>query len=120
MRISTASAANTTIDNLNARQSSLMDLQGKLSVGKRVVRASDDPGGMAQAERARTRLDRIQTEQRALSNQRGSLAQAESALGNAGTLLQSARDLIVSAGNPSLSVSDRASVAAQLSGMRDQ
>lgn len=120
MRIGTASAANATIDSLNARQSSLGNLQQQVSAGKKVLRPSDDPGGAGQAERARTRIDRIQIEQRALVNQRASLGQAESTLGDATTLLQSARDLMTSASNPALGASDRASIAAALSGMRDQ
>ena len=52
------------IRNVSARQTSLVNLQENLTSGKRVVRASDDPVSAAQAERALTRISRIQTEQR--------------------------------------------------------
>ncbi len=67
-----------------------------------MVRASDDPVAAAQAERALTRISRIQTEQRALENQRNAIAQAESTMGDAIGLVQEARELMVSAGNGAL------------------
>ena len=80
MRISTANGYDATMDNLNNRQAGLADLQEKLSAGKRVLRASDDPTAMAQAERAMNRIKRIETEQRMLSGQRNAMALAESNL----------------------------------------
>ena len=82
--------------------------------------ASDDPVAAAQAERALTRLSRIQTEQRALETQRNAIAQAESAMGDAVGLVQNARELIVSAGNGTLTPNDRATIANQLQGLREQ
>ena len=81
MRIATATGYDTTMDNLNNRQAGLADLQEKLSAGKRVLRASDDPTAMAQAERAMNRMKRLETEQRVLSGQKNSIALAESTLG---------------------------------------
>jgi flagellar hook-associated protein 3 FlgL len=61
---------------------------------------------------------RIDAQRRALDASRGDMQLSESALGDAGSLLQSARDLLVSAGNASYSASDRATVVQQLQGMR--
>ena len=65
-RVSTANMYDSAIRNLGTRQKSLVDLQENLTSGKRVVRPSDDPVAAAQAERALTRLTRIQAEQRQL------------------------------------------------------
>ena len=97
-RVSTANMYDATLRNLSARQKTLVDLQENLTAGKRVVRPSDDPVAAAQAERALTRISRIQTEQRALDVQRNAIAQAESTLGDAVGLVQEIRQLVVAAG----------------------
>ena len=119
-RVGTANMYDYAIRNVSARQTSLVNLQENLTSGKRVVRASDDPVSAAQAERALTRISRIQTEQRALENQRNAIAQAESTMGDAISLVQEARQLMVSAGNGTLTSNDRATIANQLQSLRDQ
>ena len=119
-RVGTANMYDNSIRNVSARQTSLVNLQENLTSGKRVVRASDDPVSAAQAERALTRISRIQTEQRALENQRNAIAQAESTMGDAIGLVQEARQLMVSAGNGALTSKDRATIANQLQSLRDQ
>ena len=119
-RVGTANMYDNAIRNVSARQTSLVNLQENLTSGKRVVRASDDPVSAAQAERALTRISRIQTEQRALENQRNAIAQAESTMGDAISLVQEARQLMVSAGSGALTSNDRATIANQLQSLRDQ
>jgi flagellar hook-associated protein 3 FlgL len=120
MRLGTANTYDNTLANLTARQTSLADLQEKLSAGKRVVRASDDPTGAAQAERAMTRSARVDTEQRALNLQRNSMTVAESTLGDASSLLQTMRELVLSAGDAAYTATNRNSIAQELTGQRDQ
>ena len=119
-RLGTASQYDSALRNISQRQTDLSNLQENLTSDKRVVRASDDPVAAAQAERALTRISRIQTEQRALDQQRNSIAQAESSLGDAVKLGQDIRELLVSAGNASQVPSDRRTVANQLQSLRDQ
>lgn len=119
-RVGTANMYDNALRNLSARQTNLSNLQENLTSGKRVVRASDDPVSAAQAERALNRLSRIQTEQRALETQRNAIAQAESALGDAVGLVQNFRQLVVNAGNATLTPNDRATIANQLQGLREQ
>ncbi len=119
-RIGTATQYDSTVRNISTRQNSLARLQENLSAGKRVLRASDDPVAAAQAERALTRIARIQTEQQALDVQRSAVAQAESSLGDAVALVQQMRELAVSAGNGSYNASDRKSIADQMQGLREQ
>ncbi|RYY98043.1 MAG: flagellar hook-associated protein 3 [Comamonadaceae bacterium] len=119
-RLASANTFGNAIDRITARQSQLASLQEQLSAGKRVLRPSDDPTGAAQAERAITRLSRVATDQRALEVQRNAVAAAESTLGDAVAAVQDFRELVVQAGNSTLSTTDRASIAQRLSGLRDQ
>jgi flagellar hook-associated protein 3 FlgL len=120
IRLGSANAYDTALSNIMNRQSSLSSLQENLTSGKKVVRASDDPTGAAQAERAITRLARIETDQRALESQRNSIAQAESTLADVSDALQNFRELAVSAGNASHTAQERKAIATQLMGYRDQ
>lgn len=119
-RVSTANMYDSSVRNLSARQKTLVDLQENLTSGKRVVRASDDPVAAAQAERALTRIGRIQTEQRALDVQRNSIAQAETTLGDAIGLVQEMRQLIVGAGGGALKNEDRKTYANQIQSLQEQ
>ena len=119
-RISSANAYDNALRNLSARQTDLSNLQENLTTGKRVVRASDDPTGAALAERAMTRISRIQTDQRALDSQRNSITTAEGTLGDVVNALQDFRELVVTAGNGIHSAPERKAIALQLTGLRDQ
>ena len=90
-RVATANMYDNSIRNIGGRQSSLAEQSEKLTAGKRVLRASDDPVAAAQAERAITRMERIKVEQSALSLQRNAMAEGESTLGDAVGLLQEMR-----------------------------
>ncbi|HEV7575688.1 MAG TPA: flagellar hook-associated protein FlgL [Caldimonas sp.] len=120
MRISTANAFDNGIDTLSRRQAEMTALQDQLTSGKRISRASDDPAAAARAERAIASVGRSETSQRAVDASKVLMTQTESNLGDAGTLLQRARELVVSAGNASFSDADRTSVANELQSLRDQ
>ncbi|MGL4808678.1 MAG: flagellin, partial [Giesbergeria sp.] len=119
-RVGTANMYDNALRNLGERHSSLVGLQDNLTAGKRVVRPSDDPVAAAQAERALTRITRIQTEQRALEVQRNAISQAESSLGEAVNLVQEMRQLMVNAGSGTLTTNDRKTISQQLQSLRDQ
>ena len=119
-RVSTANMYDSSVRNLSTRQKTLVDLQENLTSGKRVVRPSDDPVAAAQAERALTRISRIQTEQRALEVQRNAITQAETTLGDAIGLVQEMRQLMVGAGGGALKNEDRKTYANQIQSLRDQ
>ena len=120
MRIGTANSVETALDQLYKRQSELTTLQEQLSSGKKINRASDDPTGAAQAERALTKLSRIATDQRALETRRNAISSAESSLKDAIGLVQNIRELVVSAGNASHTAKDRATLGQQMAAARDQ
>ncbi len=119
-RLGSANTYDNTLVNLQTRQTDLANLQEQLTSGKKVTRPSDDPTGAAQAERALNRIARIATDQRALDAQKNSIASAESTLGDVTDALQSIRELVVSAGNGIHTSADRATIANQISGLRDR
>ena len=120
MRVTTAHSYDTTIAQLNKRQAELVEKQERISTGKRVIRASDDPVSAALAETVQNRLSRVQTDQRTIDASRTSMQQAESALGEAGDLIQKVRDLMVSGGNATYGDTERLALADQIEGLREQ
>lgn len=120
LRLASANTYENAVRTLNARNAGLASLQENLSSGKRVLRPSDDPTAAAQAERALTRISRIQTEQRALDLQKNTLALSESTLADATGLMQNFRDLVVNAGNGANSPLERETLAKQMTAIREQ
>jgi flagellar hook-associated protein 3 FlgL len=120
MRISTANAFDASVDSLQKRQAQLSDAQQRLSNGKRVLHASDDPSAAARAERALATVSRSDATQRALDASRNAMTLGEAALGDAGDLLQQIRETLVQAGNPSYSDKERAALASKIAGLRTQ
>ena len=120
MRLGTSHTYDSALEQLMKRQVEMASQQEKLTSGKRVNRASDDPTGASQAERALTRMSRLESDQRTLSLQTNALTMAESTLGESTNLVQRFRELVVSAGNTSYNTRDRATIAQQLTGLRDQ
>lgn len=119
-RVSTANSYDRTLHNIGQRSSELAKSQEHNSSGKRVLRASDDAVAATLAERARNRQLRNEADLRALEASRTALTQVESALGDGIELTQQARELIVQAGNSTLSATDRGILANQIDGLRDQ
>jgi len=119
LRITTAYAFDTSLRNLQLRQQAMSESQERLTSGKRVLRASDEPAAAAHAERARAAIVRADADQRALDTSRSAMQFTEAALGDAGELLQQARARLVEAGNGSYSDSERATLAAAIRGLRN-
>ncbi len=120
IRTGSANTYDNAVRNITSRQSALSSLQENLTSGKKIVRASDDPTGAANAERALTRISRIATDQRALESQRNAITQAEGTLGDVTDALQRFRELVVNAGNGVHSGAERRAIAIELQGLRDE
>ena len=120
MRISSAAAFDSSLRNLQQRQIGLADAQERLTLGKRVIKASDDPTAAARAERSLATINRTEANLRALDASRSVMQQTEVALGDAGDLMQQVREFMVSAGNASYSDDERRVVATALRGLRTQ
>ena len=119
-RIPTLYALDRSIDAMNERRAALTRAQEQLSTGKRINSPSDDPLASAQAERTRAQLARMQIERRMMDFARGMLSQADSTMGQVGETLQFVREQLLAAGNGTLAPADRAMIAQQLSGMREE
>ena len=119
-RLGTANMYDRTINNISKQQADLASQMEHASAGKRVIRASDDPVAAAQAERARTRLSRIETDQRQLDAQTATIKYGESTLGEINSALQEFRSLIVNAGNGAYNQTQRDTLVEQLQSLRAQ
>ncbi len=120
MRITTASSYATTIDNLQQRQQGLSDAQERLSSGKRVLKASDDPAAAARVERALAAELRSEASQRSVDASKLLVGQTESALRDAYELLSQVREALVASGNASYTDAERAIQGNKIQGLRDQ
>jgi flagellar hook-associated protein 3 FlgL len=120
MRLSTSNTYGNALDSLVDRQSRLAGTQEQLTTGRRVNRASDDPAAAARSERALAAERRAGASQRAVDASNNAMTLTETALGDAGSLLQSAREALVAAGNATYSDTERKGVANQLADLREQ
>ncbi len=120
LRITTAQSFSTGVEQLQQRQRELAATQERLTSGKRVARASDDPTAAARAERALATTARSEASQRALEASRNAMTMTEGALADAGELMQQAHEAMVAAGNASYSDAERAVVAGRLAAIRQQ
>lgn len=116
MRISTSSLYEASTSQMSTLQSQLAKTQLQLGANKRVLTPSDDPVASArmlevsQSQSMNTQFGTNRT------SARNSLSQVDNTLTNITNLMTNVKTLIVRAGNPSLSDSDRASLATELDG----
>lgn len=120
LRLSTSQAFDSGLERLQQRQRELTDAQERLTSGKRVSKASDDPAAAARAERALASMSRHDASQRALEASRSVLTLTESTLGESGDLLQQVRETLIAAGNASYGDSERVALAERLQALRSQ
>ena len=119
-RISTTRVHEAGIETLQKRQVDLADAQERLTSGKRVTKASDDPAAAARAERALAGEMRAQTSERAVEASRTAMSLSETAMGDVVELLQQAREAMVAAGNASYTDNERRGLAEKLTSIRQQ
>ena len=120
MRIATAYSFSQVVDNLDQRQVDLSNAENVLTTGKKVNQPSDDPVAAAAGQRAASAISRTNADKTALDAAQSNMTLIESNLGSATSLIQSAQQDLVQAGNGSLSTSDRQTLAQQLSSLRSQ
>lgn len=120
LRISTLRQTESGIATLQKRQVEMADAQERLTSGKRVLKASDDPAAAARAERALAGQMRAETSQRAVDASRTAMSLSETAMGDSLELLQQAREAMVAAGNASYSDQERSNLAEKIKAIRNQ
>lgn len=120
MRISTLMMYQQNMRGITDSQSTWLKYGEQMSTGLRVNRPSDDPIAASQAvvlSQAQAQTSQFATA-RSFATQR--ISQEENTLASVTTAIQSAQEKIVYAGNGTLSDDDRASLATDLQGIRDQ
>ena len=101
-RVTSQTIQRSTLANLQTNLSSVAKLQGQLSSGKKVAKASDDPVHAAQLMSLRGEQTRNTQYERNVQDATSWLTTIDSALQTASTNLRKARDLVVQGGNDSL------------------
>lgn len=120
LRLSTAGLHAQGLAALLERQSSLAKVQQQLVTGDKLVRASENPAGAAQAQRldhALAELERFGGNADALAHR---LHLQEEALIDADDVLSRARELALQANVPTLSPSDRQAIGDEVRQLRQQ
>lgn len=120
MRVSTAMIFESGVAGIQAKQSEMLKTQQQLSTGRRIVTPADDPVASAQALQL-TQADEINSRLRVNRDFAiGQLQVAETTVARVGDLLQRVREIAVAAGDASYTDADRASLANELGGIREE
>src|SRR5205823_12730540 len=99
MRISTGLLFQQSNAAINGQEASLLHLQQQLSLGKRIITASDDPVGAAQAVAVRGAQSQNQQFMSNAATARDMLNHNDAVLGSATDILQSVRTTALASGN---------------------
>jgi flagellar hook-associated protein 3 FlgL len=120
MRISTASFYEQSQQAMGTLQAKLVRVQQQIASGSKIMKASDDPLGATRAL-ATSQSIALQAQYAASRTQATqSLSMEENALQSVTTVLQSARTLVIQAGNGALTDADRGAIATALEASMDQ
>ncbi|MDN0124169.1 flagellar hook-associated protein FlgL [Yersinia aleksiciae] len=120
MRLSTNMIYQQTMQGVTNAQSLWMQSGQQLSTGKRVVNPSDDPMAASQAVMVSQSQSENSQYTLARSFARQSSSLETTVLSQATTTIQSIQSLFIGAAKDSLSDDDRASMATELQGLKDQ
>lgn len=114
MRVSTVDLYRRTVDNLTIQQAVINDLQLKISAGKKIITASDDPIGATKASNLRYEISKFSQFIKNSDSAKSLLEYEDSILDSVSKLYQRLRELTISAGNASLGSDDRDAVATEM------
>jgi flagellar hook-associated protein 3 FlgL len=118
-RITTGMLQRNILADLNRSTSRLSQTQAKLSSGKEITRPSDDPAGASKALVLREGLRGTQQHQRNTTDGISFADATETSLSSMSDLVQTARELVVQAGNDSYDATSRASIGIQIRQIAD-
>ena len=117
MRVSTVMMFERSVSSMNRQQSAFMEVGEQIASGKRVVRPSDDPQAASRAVGVSQSLATNAQQSDSRVTVRNSLSQEESVLDSVSDALTRAKELMVQAGNGTLSDADRQSMSSELRGV---
>ena len=114
MRIATITFQQDAVSQMQQMQADLSKTQNDLATGKKLHSAADDPSGMAQVNQLNVQLSASQQYVTNGNYATSTLQLEDQAMSDATNTLQSVRDLAVEANNSSLTASQRADIASQI------
>jgi len=114
MPISTLTFETSALAQMESLETALNQTQSELSTGLQLQNAADNPSAMAQVNQLNEELSASQQYVTNGNAASANLQLEQSALTSATNALQSARDLAVEGNNPSMGITDRQDLAAQL------
>jgi flagellin len=108
------------IRNMTMHNNQVMLSMERLSSGKRINRAADDPAGLAISEKMRAQIRGLQVAQRNIQDSISMFQTAEGALNESHAILQRMRELSVQAANGTLSDTDREMLDQEFQELKDE
>lgn len=120
MRIATSQIFDANVSALNQQSTRLFQIQQQIAAGRRILRPSDDPVAAARALEVTQSKD---VNAQFAINQRNATATLEieeTQLSSLTDMFARLKELIIQAGNPTLSASDRKAIAVELRARYDQ
>ena len=120
MRVSTSQIFNQGIQQLQNINSQQSKTQQQIASGKEILRPSDDPVGATRALQLKDDLSQSERFKENANLSKTRLERQDGVMGSYTESLARARELMVQAGNGSLSQSDRESIAGELRQVKDQ
>ena len=120
MRITMRTLYDGALTDLTAAQQRLSTLQNKLTTGKELQKPSDDPAAMSRALAIREDVTRTTQFIRNVDAGVARLGATEAALGSLTEITQRARELAISAGNDTISNTQRQQIAQEVAGLLEE
>lgn len=114
MRISTSQIYTNANRNMMDNQSSLADIQNKLSSGKEFTSLAEDPVGANRVVTLNRELAQLEMYQENIDSTRRRLALEETTVSDLNTMMDRVRDLTIQAGNGVLSDEDRVAISYEI------
>jgi flagellar hook-associated protein 3 FlgL len=113
-RISTSLSQQLGINAITLQQARLNEIQQQISLGKKILKPSDDPAGAVQVLDLNQSLSRLDQFQKNLDYAENRLALSEGTLQSVTNSIQRVRELAVQGFNATNTASDRASIAQEM------
>lgn len=120
MRISSSTIYEAGVSSLNDQLAKLVKTQQQIASGRRILSPEDDPVGAALALEQEKALGVVNQYVNNISRARSTLSLEETVLTSTSRVLQDARQLVINAGNPTLSSANRAAMATALRSHYDE
>ncbi len=120
MRVTSNLMIKNMLGNLSKNYARLDKVSQQLSTGKRISKASDDPGDVVRALRIRTELREIEQYRRNVDTARSLMSYSDDMLGTIGDSVHRARELSVQARNDTYGPEQRDMMAMEIDGIINQ